>query len=179
MNKRVNIYPRSPIIGINPPIRVPVKNVFKPIQDIRVCILAGAKVEEILANGKIVLLNLRNYDMDNNAAIKVIESEKPAIASATPSKLNSNPMQIETSAASPVQDIKEEIPEENKVDEELEMVDVDEAVNNAEVITEQQHLSKKQLKKLRREQQQAAASKTQEAFESASEVTENPEENVN
>ena len=73
MNKRVNIYPRGPITTVNPPIRVPVKNVTKDIKDIRRCIIAGAKVEEITKNG-IVVLNLQNYDLNNGEAAE----EKPA-----------------------------------------------------------------------------------------------------
>ena len=73
MNKRVNIYPRGPITTVNPPIRVPVKNVTKDIKDIRRCIIAGAKVEEITKDG-IVVLNLQNYDLNNGEAAE----EKPA-----------------------------------------------------------------------------------------------------
>ena len=73
MNKRVNIYPRGPIVTENPPIRVPVKNVTKDIKDIRRCIIAGAKVEEITKDG-IVVLNLQNYDLNNGEAAE----EKPA-----------------------------------------------------------------------------------------------------
>ena len=72
MNKRVNIYPRGPITTVNPPIRVPVKNVTKDIKDIRRCIIAGAKVEEITKDG-IVVLNLQNYDLNNGEAAE----EKP------------------------------------------------------------------------------------------------------
>ena len=72
MNKRVNIYPRGPIVTVNPPIRVPVKNVTKDIKDIRRCIIAGAKVEEITKDG-IVVLNLQNYDLNNGEAAE----EKP------------------------------------------------------------------------------------------------------
>ena len=73
MNKRVNIYPRGPITTVNPPIRVPVKNVTKDIKDIRRCIIAGAKVEEITKDG-IIVLNLQNYDLNNGEAAE----EKPA-----------------------------------------------------------------------------------------------------
>lgn len=72
MNKRVNIYPRGPITTVNPPIRVPVKNVTKDIKDIRRCIIAGAKVEEITKDG-IIVLNLQNYDLNNGEAAE----EKP------------------------------------------------------------------------------------------------------
>ena len=82
MNKRVNIYPRGPITTVNPPIRVPVKNITKDIKDIRRCIIAGAKVEEITKDG-IVVLNLQNYDLNNGEAAEekptYVDSMKPPI----------------------------------------------------------------------------------------------------
>ena len=75
MKKRVNIYPRGPITTTNPPIRVPVKNVTKDTKDIRRCILAGAKVEEVLDNGVVVLLNLNNYDVENPGTVGDLTNE--------------------------------------------------------------------------------------------------------
>lgn len=77
MKKRVNIYPRGPITTTNPPIRVPVKNVTKDVKDIRKCIVAGAKVEEILDNGTLILLNLNNYDAENKGTISTEPEKKP------------------------------------------------------------------------------------------------------
>ena len=79
--KKVNIYPRGPVTTTNPPIRGVVKGVTKPIQDIRKCIIAGAKVEEIFEGGKVVLLNLSNYDLDNSQQVKTV-SAPPAAAPA-------------------------------------------------------------------------------------------------
>ena len=73
MKKRVNIYPRGPVISTNPPIRGVVKGVTKDISDIRRCIIAGAKVEEVRPDGQIVLLTLRNYDMDNSTSETTLE----------------------------------------------------------------------------------------------------------
>ena len=68
MKKRVNIYPRGPITTVNPPIRSVVKAVTKEISDIRKCILAGAKVEEVINNYITIELNLNNYDKDNGGS---------------------------------------------------------------------------------------------------------------
>lgn len=78
MQKKVNIYPRGPITSVNPPIRVPVRGVTKDVKDIRRCIIAGAKVEEIIPTGTIVL-NLQNYDIDNTEAptIQMAKNAKP------------------------------------------------------------------------------------------------------
>lgn len=68
MNKKVvNIYPTTPILSTNPPIRTMAYKITKPIKDIRACIIAGAKVEEILPNGTTIRLNLNNYDKDHVA----------------------------------------------------------------------------------------------------------------
>lgn len=74
-SKKVNIYPRSPITAVNPPIRVPQLNVTKSIQDIRKCVIHGAKVEEVLPNGTVILLNLTNYDLDNSSDVKLDDSK--------------------------------------------------------------------------------------------------------
>jgi len=73
MKKKVNIYPRGPITSVNPPIRVPVKNITKDTKDIRKCIIAGAKVEECTPNGPIEL-NLQNYDLDNGGNYEAIKT---------------------------------------------------------------------------------------------------------
>jgi hypothetical protein len=65
MYKKVNIYPSTPIIGVNPPIRSAVRHVTKSIKDIRTCIMSRAKVEEILPDGSIIRLGLNNYDKEN------------------------------------------------------------------------------------------------------------------
>lgn len=75
MKKVVNIFPRGPITSLDFPIRVPVKNVTKDVVDIRKCIIANAKVEEILNDGSIVELNLNNYDLDNEKPTVVATEE--------------------------------------------------------------------------------------------------------
>jgi hypothetical protein len=65
LTKVVNIYPSMPITTVNPPIRSVVKNVTKSISEIRSCLMARATVEEVLADGKVIRLNIGNYDTDN------------------------------------------------------------------------------------------------------------------
>ena len=65
LTKVVNIYPSSPITGVNPPIRSAVRHVTKSVKDIRTCIINRAKVEEILPDGRIIRLGFDNYDKDN------------------------------------------------------------------------------------------------------------------
>lgn len=73
MNKNtkiVNIYPSTPIIGLNPPIRSVVKNVTKSTKEIRTCLMSRAIVEEVLSNGKIIRLDISNYDKNLDIEIK-------------------------------------------------------------------------------------------------------------
>ena len=73
--KKVNIMPKRPITTIIPPIRMPIYNVTKKIDDIKLAILAGARVEEIMPDGSKVSLNLNNYDRDNSGTMKVKVAE--------------------------------------------------------------------------------------------------------
>lgn len=67
MKKVVSIYPTAPITSVNPPIRSSVRNVTKSVDAIRKCIIARARVYETLDSGEKLLLDLTNYDKDNNA----------------------------------------------------------------------------------------------------------------
>jgi len=64
--KVVNIYPTTPIIGVNPPIRSSVKKVTKTIEDIRTCLMARAIVDEVLSDGTTIRLTNSNYDKMND-----------------------------------------------------------------------------------------------------------------
>ena len=63
--KVVNIYPSFPITTIKPAIYSSVKNVTKSTDEIRACIMAKARVEEVIDNKTIIKLDLSNYDRDN------------------------------------------------------------------------------------------------------------------
>lgn len=76
MKKRVDIYPRSPILRIIPPIRVPYHNTIRDVDFIKNCIMDGAEVYEILKNGKKIRLTLNNYNKDNNVTVKDTDEEK-------------------------------------------------------------------------------------------------------
>ena len=69
MFKKVNIKPQSPIFTLKVPITAPVMGITMSTGDIAMCIHARALVSEILPNGKIVKLNLSNFDKDNSIVI--------------------------------------------------------------------------------------------------------------
>lgn len=128
--KRVNIFPRRPITTVIPPIRVPVYNVSKEIKDIRACIMAGARVEEILSDGTTVNLNMGNYSTDNEP--KIIDEARPVN---TPENVDVNfsaaqppitPEEAEQKAAETESKPEEATTiEEEKNDDGIERMDVD------------------------------------------------------
>ena len=63
--KLVNITPVFPITSTNPPIRVPVKRIYMKPEDIRKCIIARAKVEEVLSDGTTIRLGMTSCFTDN------------------------------------------------------------------------------------------------------------------
>ena len=138
--KKVNIYPSTPIVSVTPPIRTTVKGATKKIETIRKCIIARAKVEEILPTGDTVILDLSNYDKDNrfNTESKMDIPETPADPIVPDAPVVEQPVKEEEPAKeeetiveeAPVvetpADNTEETVEEDAEDEEVEAPDVDE-----------------------------------------------------
>lgn len=157
--KRVNIYPRRPI-DTNPPIRSAVLNRTKDIKDIRKAIMCDARVEEILPDGSVVLLNISNYDIDNSG-----KSEKrPA-----PAPKKAEPERVNVTVKVPVEEHKEEFkikvedkkedpaPVEDKKDEPKPAEDEKkEEPQKVEGVVEKAQLSRKQRKALERQQRENA-----------------------
>ena len=126
VKKKVNIIPNGPITTINPPIRVPVKNVSKSIEDIRKCLIAGARVYEVLNDkGKTIQLNLANYDIDNGSTVSAMHN-RPVNAE----------HDINYGAASeplgPDEKVPEDNPDEPKTDSESVFVGTDHAIPKTE-----------------------------------------------
>ena len=137
--KKVNIYPSTPIVSVTPPIRTTVKGATKKIETIRKCIIARAKVEEILPTGDTVILDLSNYDKDNrfNTESKMDIPETPADpivpdAPVVEESVKEEPVKEEETVVeeAPVveapADDTEKIVEEDAEEEEVEAPDVDE-----------------------------------------------------
>lgn len=69
MKKKVNIFVRTPIYTVKPPILRNVMGVYINDGDIQRCLWGGAKVEEVFANGVTFSLNLSNYNKVNDPAL--------------------------------------------------------------------------------------------------------------
>jgi hypothetical protein len=71
MIKKVNIHPVRPIYGLRVPITGVVFGTSMSVGDILVCIHARARVNEILPDGKLLPLNLSNYNKVNHIDTEV------------------------------------------------------------------------------------------------------------
>ena len=130
--KKVNIYPSTPIVSVTPPIRTTVKGATKKIETIRKCIIARAKVEEVLPTGDTVILDLSNYDKDNrfNTESKMDIPETPADPIVPDAPVVEEPVKEETVVEeapvveTPANDTEETVEED--AEDEVEAPDVDE-----------------------------------------------------
>ena len=66
LKKKVNVYPRRPLFFGNFEIRRNKKDIEMTIGNIYNSLLAMAKVEEVLSDGTIIALNMKNYNKDNS-----------------------------------------------------------------------------------------------------------------
>lgn len=78
MKKKVNIFVRTPIYTVRPPILRNVMGVYINDADIQRCLWSGAKVEEVFTNGVSFPLNLANYNKINDPAL-LEKKEAPAV----------------------------------------------------------------------------------------------------
>lgn len=74
--KLVNINACMPIKNINPPIYGIRENVEMTTSDILKCLCRRAIIDEILPDGTIVRLNMKNYHLDNTPEKKEVQVEE-------------------------------------------------------------------------------------------------------
>lgn len=66
LKKKVNVYPKRPLFFGSFEIRGNKKNIELSVGNIYNSLLSGARIEEVLEDGSIVLLNISNYNKDNS-----------------------------------------------------------------------------------------------------------------
>lgn len=76
LRKTVNVIPQVPF-PLKQIINRPMYNVDMCVGDIRVCILKRAIVQEVLPNGRLLNLNLGNYDTLNFKDTSKVDIEEP------------------------------------------------------------------------------------------------------
>ena len=77
MKKRVNVYAVVPVTTLKFPIAGNVRDIVLSVEEIRSCLFAKAKVEEILDSGKTVKLDFRNYDKKNTVPTSDVVTNQP------------------------------------------------------------------------------------------------------
>ena len=70
MEKRVNVKIKKYITRFNPPLKRNLRRVTMTTDQIRICLLEHALVEEILDDGSTIALTIENYDKDNNRRVE-------------------------------------------------------------------------------------------------------------
>ena len=79
MVKNVNITTTKPIYNVfKTPIVGTVLNTRLSTNQIYTCLAGGARVDEILSNGKKVVLGINNYNKDNEPKVDINEAERKA-----------------------------------------------------------------------------------------------------
>lgn len=74
MTKHVNVYAQVAVRNVTPPIHGTCKDIIMTTGDILKCLCKRARVEEIMPDGSIVRLNMRNYYTDNGAGLDASKS---------------------------------------------------------------------------------------------------------
>ena len=129
MVKNVNITTTKPIYNVfKTPIVGTVLNTRLSTNQIYTCLAGGARVDEILSNGKKVVLGINNYNKDNEPKVDINEAERKAaelkakeeaerLAAEKKAKEEAEKKAAELKAQEEAKAEKEEIPaEENKED---------------------------------------------------------------
>lgn len=104
MKKLVNIEAKSPVRTITPPLMGTHYRIELTPGEILKCICARALVDEILPNGKLIRLDLGNYNTENYIPVKEEVKKKEEIKDVIP-----EPVPEET--CEPVEEVKEEVTE--------------------------------------------------------------------
>ena len=175
--KKVDIIPRGPITTVSPSIRVPYYNITMKIKDIRSCIIAGAKVYEIIpGRGDKIELNINNYNLDNSNAPKS-DSKNIPILHHNASNVKTSPMTSVITPAKPLE-VAEEVTVNDTVAAE-EPNNTDSAETHANPVQQQhKYLSKKERRALRiakAENQMATESNESHNVETADNASESEE----
>ena len=71
MKKRVNVFASAPLdFGFAAPLIGPYHGIVKDTDQIKIALHRHVMVQEILPNGKLVQLTMKNYDKDNSLPVK-------------------------------------------------------------------------------------------------------------
>lgn len=113
MTKRVNVQARVAVRNTNPPVYGRHENIVMTTSDILKCLCRRAIVDEIMPDGSLVRLNMKNYYLDNGAGLTASNPVRIVIPK---EKRVEKP--VEPKVEQPkVEETKEEVPEAPAVEE--------------------------------------------------------------
>lgn len=117
MTKRVNVQAKVAVRNTNPPVYGRHDNIVMTTSDILKCLCRRAIVDEIMPDGSLVRLNMKNYYLDNGAGLTasnpvriVVPKEKKVVEPVIEEPKVEEPVKVE--------ETKEEVPETPAVEEE-------------------------------------------------------------
>lgn len=127
MTKRVNIKTTIAVRNTTPPVCGTYKDIVMTTGDILKCLCKRAVVEEILPDGSIIRLNMKNYYTDNGAGLDAKPTKVNTIVNTEPA------VEEEKINEKPAVDITV-MPEDKNIEEELNQSSEDlEEVNNMNI----------------------------------------------
>lgn len=109
MKKLVNIDSPAILYVLTPPLKGVINKIEMDVKNIRYCLTKGAKVEEILADGSVVRLDLDNYNKVTELKSVAKPKNKPVEKKVEPAK--TEPLKQEVIPEQPVVE-KTEVTEE-------------------------------------------------------------------
>lgn len=108
MTKRVNVQAKVAVRNTNPPVYGRHDNIVMTTSDILKCLCRRAIVDEIMPDGSLVRLNMKNYYLDNGAGLTASNPVRIVIPK---EKRVEKPVEPKVEEPVKVEETKEEVPE--------------------------------------------------------------------
>ncbi len=108
MTKRVNVQAKVAVRNTNPPVYGRHDNIVMTTSDILKCLCRRAIVDEIMPDGSLVRLNMKNYYLDNGAGLT---ASNPVRIVVPKEKRVEKPIEPKVEEPVKVEETKEEVPE--------------------------------------------------------------------
>lgn len=114
MTKRVNVQAKVAVRNTNPPVYGRHDNIVMTTSDILKCLCRRAIVDEIMPDGSLVRLNMKNYYLDNGAGLTASNPVRIVIPK---EKRVEKPVEPKVEEPVKVEETKEEVPEAPAVED--------------------------------------------------------------
>lgn len=121
MTKIVNIQTTRPIHITRPPLEGNMFKVELKTGDIRHCLAQGARIQEVLANGMVIPLDMTNFNKDHSNMVEALKPVTPKVEESvkTEVKVEQPAVEVKVEEIATVEEVKGVV-EEAKMEEALE-----------------------------------------------------------